>query len=442
MNISQIIKSLREAIQVSPDNIPLKQQLATLLLQTKAHQEAEQLFKDILSTSPSHFDAKLGLAQASYHLKKHTTAIVILEQLLDEGYEEVDILKWYSRALLAEGSQAKAAEVLDQIKSINPDYIDRELEDKLKVKQLTDGSPAGDNFDGNGEFDGMIEKPKINFEQVGGMDKVKEEIDLKIIKPLQHPELYKAYGKKVGGGILLYGPPGCGKTHLARATAGQVDAAFMSVGINDVLDMYMGNSERKLHEIFEKARRNAPCVLFFDEIDALGASRTDMRKSAGRNLINLFLAELDGMEGSNEGLLILGATNAPWHLDPAFRRPGRFDRIIFVAPPDEVSRKHILEIILKDKPTEKVDLGSIAKKTNKFSGADLNAVVDLCIEEKLQASFKTGIPKPITTKDLVKAAKRHRPTTEEWFASARNYALYANDSGIYDEILTYLKIKK
>src|SRR4030095_3989438 len=179
-----------------------------------------------------------------------------------------------------------------------------------------------------------IERPKIAFKDRGGMDAHKKETRHKIIHPLAHPELYKAYGKTVGGGILMYGPPGCGKTHLARATAGEIQAGFIAVGINDVLDMWIGNSERNLHELFEQARRNRPCVLFFDEVDALGASRSDMRHHAGRQLINQFLAEMDGVKTSNEGVLILAATNAPWHLDSAFRRPGRFDRVLFVPPPD------------------------------------------------------------------------------------------------------------
>lgn len=240
----------------------------------------------------------------------------------------------------------------------------------------------------------------------------------------------------------MYGPPGCGKTHLARATAGQINAKFISIGIHDVLDMWLGNSEKKLHDLFDLARRQAPCVLFFDEIDALGASRTDMRHSSGKMLINQFLTELDGVEFSNEGVLILGATNAPWHLDPAFRRPGRFDRIIFVYPPDAAGRESILKILLKDKPTGQIDLGTVAKITEEFSGADLMSVVNRTIEDKLREAFAAGGIQPIQTKDLVKAAKQVKPSTKEWFTSARNYALYSNESGIYDDILEYLKIKK
>ena len=287
-----------------------------------------------------------------------------------------------------------------------------------------------------------IERPKMDFESVGGMEKVKEEIRMKIIHPLEHPEIYKAYGKKIGGGILMYGPPGCGKTHLARATAGEVNSGFIPVGISDILDMYIGQSERNLHAIFQKARSRKPCVLFFDEVDALGASRSDMRHSAGRNTINQFLAELDGIEYDNEGVLILAATNAPWHLDAAFRRPGRFDRIIFVPPPDAKARVAILQIKLKGKPTENIDFEKLAEKTSGFSGADLEAIVDIAIEAKLEEAMRKGVPQPISTKDLEKAIKQHRPTTKEWFSTAKNYALFANEAGIYDDILDYLNIKR
>ena len=149
----------------------------------------------------------------------------------------------------------------------------------------------------------FVQKPDIDFNHVGGMDDVKREIDLKIIKPLLHPELYKAYGKKTGGGILLYGPPGCGKTYIAKATAGQVNARFINVGLNDILDMWIGNSEKNLHAIFELAREHVSCVLFFDEIDALGASRSDMKQSGGRHLINQFCRNWMAWEMKTKGYL-------------------------------------------------------------------------------------------------------------------------------------------
>jgi SpoVK/Ycf46/Vps4 family AAA+-type ATPase len=238
----------------------------------------------------------------------------------------------------------------------------------------------------------------------------------------------------------MYGPPGCGKTYLARATAGEIKAGFMSVGINDVLDMWIGNSEKNLHSLFEQARRNKPCVLFFDEVDALAASRTDMRTSAGRHLINQFLSELDGIQSNNEGLLILAATNAPWHVDAAFRRPGRFDRILFVPPPDAPARSAILRAQLRNKPVKDIDFDHVAKKSDAFSGADLKALIDATIEVKLKEAMKKGVPEPILTKDLISAVSGIRPSTREWFSTARNYALYSNQGGVYDEILKYLKM--
>ncbi|MBC7450438.1 MAG: ATP-binding protein, partial [Cytophagales bacterium] len=325
--------------------------------------------------------------------------------------------------------------------AMNPSLTDDELDANLRNANLP--GMESDDFVAEVERNSLpVERPRITFEDIGGMEQVKEEINIKIIQPLQHAELYKAYGKKTGGGILLYGPPGCGKTHIARATAGQVNAQFMSVGINDILDMWIGGSEKNLHELFEVARRNTPCVLFFDEVDALGASRSDMKQSAGRHLINQFLSEMDGIDTNNDGLLILAATNSPWHLDPAFRRPGRFDRIIFVAPPDEEGRISILKILLKDKPVKDVDFGKVAKETKEYSGADLGALVDQSIEEKLRESFKSGNIEPITTKDLLNAVKKVIPSTKEWFTTARNYALYANEAGLYDDILKYLNIKK
>ncbi|MEO1052883.1 MAG: AAA family ATPase [Bacteroidota bacterium] len=435
------IKNLREALKFSPDNVPLRLHLANTLLENSLMEEAEQEYKIILDQSPANLKAKEGLAQVYYSQGKHSAVIVIVEDLVDTENESAEILLLYSKALFKENDVARSMEYYKKALALDPDKTDDELDANLRNKGGFEGE-VEQFLEELEEEAGRLERPKINFDDVGGMDKVKEEINIKIIQPLKHPELYEAYGKKIGGGILLYGPPGCGKTHIARATAGQVKAKFIPVGISDVLDMWIGNSERNLHNIFELARNEAPCVLFFDEIDALGASRSDMRQSGGRHLINQFLSELDGVESSNDGVLILGATNAPWHLDPAFRRPGRFDRIIFVQPPDIESRESILEVLLKNKPLGDIDYASVAKKAKDFSGADLKALIDYAIEEKLRASMKTGVPEPIQTKDLVGASKMIKPSTKEWFTSARNYALYANDSGLYDEILEYLNIKK
>ncbi|MFI6884343.1 ATP-binding protein [Streptosporangium canum] len=286
-----------------------------------------------------------------------------------------------------------------------------------------------------------IEHSPVTFADVAGMDTVKEALRMKLLLPTQQPELFAAYGKRAGGGVLLYGPPGAGKTHLARAAAGELGAAFVNVGLADILDMWTGSSERNLRATFAMARRNRPCVLFFDEVDALAARRSDMRQAHSRQIVNQFLAELDGVdEHANEGVLVLAATNAPWYIDAAFRRPGRFDQMVFVPPPDTVARAAMLSLMCRDKPQAKMDFDKVARATEGFVGADLKGLVDRAVEAKLHESIRAGRPIPLSTGDLMAAAKAMRPTAvREWLGTARNYVLHANESGAWDELLPWLR---
>lgn len=449
------LNALIDALQVSPDNVVLRRQVVKLLVQRERQDQAEQILKEGIRHAPQSETLKLSLAEVFYAQAKFSEAVVVVEELLQRPNPEAAARLLYARLLLRQGELDRAGtayrEAVKQDPKLSEDELDQVLGGDPEAEQ-DEPLPWDEDVDEQGRMlarretqdPGMfidIEKPDVDFNDVGGMDGIKDEIRIKIIEPLNHPEIYEAYGKKIGGGILLYGPPGCGKTHIARATAGQIDAGFMPVGIHDVMDMYIGQSEQKLHALFEGARGHTPCVLFFDEVDALGASRSDLRNSAGRNTINQFLSELDGVASSNDGLLVLAATNAPWHLDSAFRRPGRFDRIIFVPPPDQQSREAILSVLLKGKPTEGIETATIAKKTKGFSGADLKAVVETAIEGKLRDAMSSGRPTPLRTKDLVAAVKRIKPSTKEWFATAKNYALYSNEAGLYDDILEYLKMK-
>jgi len=445
---NEAINALRKSLEFSPDNIPLRQHLAESLLRLGRTDDAESEYRAAIALAPKNRDLQVGMANAFFTAGKDSHALAIVESLVHSADPPAAAHLLHARLLFRTGDVRFAVTEYKSAVEIDDSMRDKELEQRLGIdaeeagSEVVDGRMrAGWDGDENETPNVEIERPKIKFDSVGGMADLKEEIRMKIIHPLQNAEMFKAYGKAIGGGILMYGPPGCGKTHLARATAGEIDAGFISVGISDVLDMWIGNSERNLHELFQQARRNAPCVMFFDEVDALGASRTDMKTSGGRHLINQFLSELDGVEHSNEGVLILAATNAPWHLDSAFRRPGRFDRILFVPPPDLEARASILRILLQEKPVDRVDHDYVAKKSKELSGADLQALVDVAIEGKLADALKTGVPQPITTKDLTAAAKRIKPSTKEWFASARNYALYSNQGGTYDDILTYLKMK-
>lgn len=422
--VDQRIRALRAAVELAPADPTLRGMLADSFEAAERWDEAIVERRVLAAVDPTDANAKLALARAYLRAGERGPAEIILDEL--EGAGRMPTEGWRLRGQLL-GLPASAGDTAPQPASDGPP--DARAADGVDRATGTTGAPAPD----------VVERPRINFTDVGGMESLKEAIRLKIIYPSQHPEIYAAYGQRTGGGLLLYGPPGCGKTRLARATAGEIGASFMAIGIADVLEMWLGQSERNLRAAFMTARQHTPCVLFFDEIDALAADRADFRGSAGRTVINQFLSELDGVESSNDGLLVLGATNAPWHLDPAFRRPGRFDDVLFVPPPDRDARVEIVRILLRERPIGKVDIGRVAGATDGYSGADLRGLVDRAVQRKLGAALREGAIRPIQTDDLIAAAKEAVPTTREWFATVRNYVMYANQSGLYDPVRPYLK---
>jgi AAA+ superfamily predicted ATPase len=421
--------------------------------------EGRSAFEKAAQLAPADPAPKLGLARVLHTMGRTSEAVVRVEAITAQFPRYAPAWVLLARLALTEGQREAANAHYRRALEIDGTAADAALEQELyldksapppKRAAMTGSGPADYDEDREEEGEagpatgglGEFERPTISFADVGGMEAVKEEIRMKILYPLQNPDLFKAYGKKIGGGVLLYGPPGCGKTLLSRATAGEIKANFLAIGLHEVLDMWVGNSEKNLHRIFELARENAPTVLFFDEVDALAADRHDMRQSAARTVVNQFLAEMDGTNGTNDGVLILGATNAPWHIDSAFRRPGRFDRVLFVPPPDDEARAQVIEVMAKGKPVHNLDARVLAKKTKDFSGADLKGVFDTTIERALSRAMKEGRIVPITTDDLVKTARDMKPTSRAWFESAKNYALYANQGGFYDDVLSYLGIKK
>jgi AAA+ superfamily predicted ATPase len=284
------------------------------------------------------------------------------------------------------------------------------------------------------------ERPSLRLADVGGMEAVKERLEVAFLAPMRNPELRQLYGKSLRGGLLLYGPPGCGKTFIARAVAGEMGAHFIVAGISEILDMWLGQSEHNLHELFMQARRNAPCVLFLDEVDALGQKRSQLRGSAtaGR-IVNQLLTELDSVASDNEGLFVLAATNQPWDVDSALRRPGRFDRTVLVLPPDTPARASILEYHLRERPVEKIDLARLVAKTDRFSGADLAHLCETAAEKALIESSRSGVVRMIGMADFEAALREVRPSTGPWFSSARGVAMLANEGGAYDELVAYFR---
>ncbi|NJP93725.1 AAA family ATPase [Nonomuraea sp. FMUSA5-5] len=450
------LQALREAARLSPDNLPLRRHLAGQLLAKGYLADAEAEFRAALALAPQDPELIGGLADAFIRQSAFGAAMAALEPLLaTPGYPPaVGVLA--ARALLGEGDPAKAAYRYYEATSRDASVADKELEARITGSSTPAARPPAPMASEPAESPFLpsvpqpgdastaeVERSGVSFADVAGMETVKEALRIKLLLPTQQPEMFAAFGKRAGGGVLLYGPPGAGKTHLARAAAGELGAAFVNVGLADILDMYVGNSERNLRATFDLARRNRPCVLFFDEVDALAGRRSDMRSAHGRQLVNQFLSELDGVDqNANEGVLVLAATNAPWYVDVAFRRPGRLDQPVFVPPPDQQARAAILRILCRDKPLAEMDYDAVAQATELFVGADLKGVVDRAVEAKLQQSISAGRPIPLTTQDLLAAAKSVRPTAvREWMGTARNYVMHANDSGAWDELMPWVKMK-
>jgi len=437
MTIEQL-DTLRSALAQSPTNIPLLCLVIDALIAAHCMDDAK-IHLETLSTLAIGLQDRLFLSDAYFKAGLYEKAGSILVQLKAENGSIPAVLLLLSKVNYQLGVYEQA-----EVYYLEAIGADNTLKDPNFEENLIDelgralDIPVQQALEQVKLPNMATEKDSIRFEAVAGMEEVKEKIRMNLIYPAQNQALFAAYGKKAGGGILLYGPPGCGKTYLARATAGECQAMFLNMTIHNILDMYIGASEQNLHQFFETARQYSPAVVFIDELDALGSSRQQASPNQ-RSLTNQMLQEMDGVTSSNENVLFMAATNAPWYVDPALRRPGRFDHVIFVPPPDLKARAEILKIHLKGKPLAEIDYEAIAKVTERFSGADLQAVCNLATDEVLQMALKSGVSKPIETQHLLTAAKKVRPSTGEWLATAKNYVTYSNQDGQYDDITAYLK---
>lgn len=410
-----VVAALTAAVDTDPTNRAVRLHLATVLLDGDEPGAADPHVRAVLDRDPADLDA-LGAAVRCA-----------------DALGDTDRALGYRRLLAALGGSTR-----------------QEPPNAPPPVPATGPLPAPpgdeDDFDqiiaGLGSDLAEVERPTVRLDDVGGLESVKEQLWVDFLGPMRNAELRAMYGTGLGGGLLLYGPPGCGKTFLARALAGELGANFVTVGLHDVLDMWLGESESNLHELFETARANAPCLLFLDEIDALGQKRAHLRHSAGRNVVVQLLTELDGVTSSNDELFVLGATNAPWDVDPALRRPGRFDRTVLVLPPDEPARLAILTRSLDGRPVERLDPAAIARRTDGYSGADLALIGETAARRAMAESMRTGVARPIRQEDLDAAAAEVRPSIGPWLDTARNFAEFGNEHGEYDDLLRYLRRRR
>ena len=440
-----VLDSLRKAVEALPDDMPLRLHLATMLLQAGQRDEAVRQIGAVLQRDPGNARA-LGLLQdlnragpppaEAAGQPSADPPVISAERTGLPAPPPLDASQPDAEPGPPAGEAGKASHY-------DWSQAEDELRDVLPAMFVGDGDAADSASAGIDEADAYdAEHAGLTLADVAGMTEVKQRLEAAFLAPMRNPDLRRLYGKSLRGGLLLYGPPGCGKTFIARAVAGELGASFISVSFADIIDMFVGQSERNIHELFEVARRNAPCVLFLDEVDAIGQKRSQLRHTPMRSAVNQLLLELDDVSGNNEGVFLLAATNHPWDVDSALRRPGRFDRTLLVLPPDAAAREGVFRYHLKDRPVAGIDLAKLAKQTDGYSGADIAHICETAAERALMDSVRRGEPRMIGTPDLEGAIAEVKPSLGAWFDVARNVALFANEGGTYDDLAAYLRKRR
>jgi len=400
---SQATDALRRAVAAMPEDMALRLHLAELELQEDDRPSAIATIGEVLAKDPGNAAAKELMMRAIGAPEAPPEAAAPASE--------------------ASGFDWTAAEK-DLGSSVAPPFVSVPADDVQTDNRLYSS-----------------EASTITLADVGGMTAVKERLEVAFLAPMKNPGLRQLYGKSLRGGLMMYGPPGCGKTFIARAVAGELGAAFLPIGVADVLEQWIGSSERNMHELFRQARRDAPCVVFLDELDTLGQRRsTSSATMAG--VVNQLLTEMDGIGNDNDGVFVLAATNQPWRVDSALRRPGRFDRTILVLPPDKPAREAIFFHNLADRPIEAIDTAALADATDGYTGADIAHICETAAEAALMDSIKSGQPRMIDMSDLNKAIGEVRPSIGPWLETARNIVQFGEDDGTFAELRAYLKKAK
>jgi AAA+ superfamily predicted ATPase len=475
-----VLESLRNAVAAMPDDVPLRLHLASLLLRAGQRDEAVRHLGAVLQRDPGNTTALAMLTApeptAGQHPSEPASQSVSPERtppappgppstsdIRDAPAEDLAVVHDAPAEDLttdriadpaaedasagggaagggAADRDAAGEEDADEAANYDWSQAEAELKDVLPAMFVDEAGSTSAGIEEARAYD--AEHAGITLADVAGLTEVKARLEAAFLAPMRNPELRKLYGKSLRGGLLLYGPPGCGKTFVARAVAGELGARFITVSFADLIDMFVGRSERNIHELFQVARRNAPCVLFLDEVDAIGQKRTQLRNTPMRSAVNQLLLELDDVASDNTGVFVLAATNHPWDVDSALRRPGRFDRTLLVLPPDGQAREAVFRYHLRERPVAGIDLGKLSKITDGYSGADIAHICESAAERALLDSVRRGEPRLIGQADLEAAAAEVKPSLGTWFDTARNVALFANEGGAYDDLVAYLRKRR
>jgi len=423
----------------------------------------------LIEQYPDTLGYRLDRAEASFRLEDYEDALDDVVSYLRHHPEDLAGLRKQAECLYQLGRFLDALKVLTKMMQVDPgraesyiwrakvneqlEFLEDALEDAQKALELEPSSQEArqlrhslllkrqsmgmedDLYNAfvRGEEEMLLGEPKIpevRFLDIGGLELAKQTLRETIEYPLKYPEISSRYGKKAGGGLLFFGPPGCGKTMLARAAAGECGVAFINVNLATVLDKWVGNTEKAISMIFSAARKRAPSIIFLDEIDAIGASRGSLQAGWEKKLISQLLIELDGLTSDNENVMVLAASNAPWEVDFALRRAGRLGRLVFVPPPGAKERADIFRLYLSRKPyvEEGIDFEALAQITERHSADAIRQIVENAASIPWRAAIETGEARAVSEDDLRASIAQTPPDLAEWEKVVRRYQEFAEQS--------------
>ncbi len=452
----QKILGLREALNRAPHDQAIRHRLATALMKAGRPTEALAEYHAMVLADMHNAAAKLELARCYLCLGKSSAAMVIVEELLKDRDASAGVHGLHSLLLANEGETERAAREYRRALEADADFCDAALAGRLLIDPntgvdigalpLDDDDPPADNVQihfappedlARQAREEEIEHPAICLADVAGMSALKEEVYTKVIFPARQAAQSKVLHPDADGAFLLYGPPGCGETHLARAIAGELKAGLLRVDLAEIIALWPGEPEAYLREVFQIARQARPCVVLFQDVDVLCGPVTPGAAACER-WRECFWRAVAALAPADK-VVVLGATTAPWRVDAQWRRQGRFVRSLFVPPPDEPARRAVLKGLLHNRPAAGVDFSLLAEACKGYSCADLKAAVDLAVQSRLHQSVLGGVASPITTRDLLAAAKGVEPSAPAWFTAAQEHLLTKGAGDLFGEILGYLR---
>lgn len=373
---------------------------------------------------------------------KSADAPLLIGDIAENANDLIAARGWYEKSLANNPDYAEAKNRLEHIDSLI--HVDTNVIGKAGSQQQMQVKPQEQKEE---IVEGQIKQVKFfksdtHFSDVIGLDKVKTYLKDNVVLAIAKPELFKKYGKKLGVGLLLYGPPGVGKTHIVRAVAGEAGANVIIARVNQIVDMYTGNTEKNLHAIFEQARKNTPCIIFFDELDALGVKRGGGddgggggNSSALRLAVNQFLVEMSGVESNPEGIYVIGATNNPWDIDPALKRSGRFGDSVYLKPPTYKDRKEVFKYFTRNKPVSNLNFERLSRATMGYTPADIERIADKAAMLPLLHEYTYNVGREYTMKDVMSILKDKDysgSALDEWYSMVKKDVISKTDTQIID----------